>query len=98
MKIVRKYDEFIKENSFTHAPQHDLSSPSVGPQTDTKSKCHSLSGEVELYRLTSHPVVDLSEPGEYYVCDKAALDPKLLDNPHSATELFVITVKTDSSN
>ena len=100
MKIVRKYGDFIKENAFTHAPQHDLTSnPSMGgPQTDTKSKCHDLSGEVELYRLTSHPVVDLSEPGEYYVSDLNAVSPELLDNPHSGEELFVITVKTDSSN
>jgi hypothetical protein len=53
-------------------------------------------GEVTLYRLTSHSVVDLNDPGEFYVNSQQALDPSLLDKP--GTDLFVITVTTDSSN
>ena len=53
-------------------------------------------GEVTLYRLTSHSVVDLSDPGEFYVNSQQALDPSLLDKP--GTDLFVITVTTDGSN
>lgn len=60
-------------------------------------KASELTGEVTLYRLTSHPVVDLASPGEYYVCDKGDVDPNILDNKEGS-ELYLITVKTDSSN
>lgn len=53
-------------------------------------------GVVTLYRLTSHPVVDLSEPGEFYVCDISSVDPNLLDKKGS--EMFLITVRCDASN
>ena len=61
-----------------------------------ESKASKLSGEVTLYRLTSHPVVDLSDPGEFYVSSQSDIDPKLLEKPGS--ELFLITVKTTSDN
>lgn len=61
-----------------------------------ESKASKLSGDIELYRLTSHHVVDLSNPGEYYVCDKKDVDPKLLDK--KSDDMFLITVKTNSSN
>lgn len=67
------------------------------PTTEvTGCKYTSLSGNVTLYRLTSHPVVDLSAPGEYYVCDLESVSPDLLDKP--SNELYLITVKCDSSN
>lgn len=65
-------------------------------QTSMECKCCSLSGEITLYRLTSHPVVDLSTPGEFYVCDESAIDPDLLEK--NSGELFLITVKCDASN
>lgn len=55
-----------------------------------------LTGEVTLYRLTSHPVVDLSEPGEYYVCDKKSISPDLLDKKGS--EMFLLTVTCNADN
>lgn len=60
-------------------------------------KASELTGEVTLYRLTSHPVVDLSSPGEYYVCDKADVDPNILDKKEGS-ELYLLTVKTNSDN
>jgi hypothetical protein len=53
-------------------------------------------GDKILYRLTSHPVIDLVSPGEYYVDTLDAIDPSLLKNPSDS--LFLITVKCDSSN
>jgi hypothetical protein len=53
-------------------------------------------GDKILYRLTSHPVIDLASPGEYYVDTLDAVDPSLLENPSDS--LFLITVKCDSSN
>lgn len=53
-------------------------------------------GEVTLYRLTSHSVVDLNDPGEFYVNSPESVDPKLLDKP--GQDLFLITVTTDASN
>lgn len=53
-------------------------------------------GDVTLYRLTSHSVVDLNDPGEFYVSSQDAVDPKLLDKP--GTDLFLITITTDSTN
>lgn len=64
---------------------------------ETGSKASTLTGEVTLYRLTSHPVVDLSSPGEYYVCDKGDIDPTILDKKEGS-ELYLITVTCDSSN
>lgn len=61
-----------------------------------ESKASKLSGQVTLYRLTSHSVVDLSDPGEFYVASLEDVDPNLLEKKGS--ELFLITVKTDSSN
>ena|ERR1035437_3294015 len=58
--------------------------------------CESMQGEINLYRLTSHPIVNLSEPGEYYVCDEDSVDPNLLDNNEG--DLFLICVKTNSDN
>lgn len=52
--------------------------------------------EVTLYRLTSHPVIDLSEPGEFYVNSKSKLDPSMLKK--KSKDLYLITVKTNSSN
>ena len=61
-----------------------------------ESKASKLSGQVTLYRLTSHSVVDLSDPGEFYVASLEDVDPNVLEKKSS--ELFLITVKTDSSN
>lgn len=69
----------------------------INESVATESKASTLTGEVTLYRLTSHPVVDLSEPGEYYVCDKGDLDPNLLDKKEG-TELYLITVTCDANN
>jgi len=60
-------------------------------------KASQLTGDVTLYRLTSHPVVDLSAPGEYYFSDIENVNPSFLDN-QQASELFLITVKCNSSN
>jgi hypothetical protein len=52
--------------------------------------------KVVLYRLTSHPVLDLSQPGDYYLYVKADIDPSMLDK--KGKEMFIITVSTSSSN
>ena len=70
---------------------------SINESTDVACKASTLTGEVTLYRLTSHPVVDLSQPGEYYVCSIDDVDPNLLEKKDGG-ELYLITVKTDSSN
>lgn len=62
-----------------------------------ESKASKISGEVTLYRLTSHSVVDLSDPGEFYVTSMADVDPGLLKNK-KGDDLFLITVNTNSSN
>lgn len=69
----------------------------INESVATESKASTLTGEVTLYRLTSHPVVDLSQPGEYYVCDKGDIDPNILDKKEGS-ELYLITVTCDSSN
>lgn len=55
-----------------------------------------LEGDITLFRLTSHSVVDLSEPGEFYVCDENDIDPDILDN--KSNDLYLITVTTNSDN
>lgn len=59
-------------------------------------KAEKIDGEITLYRLSSHSVIDLLEPGNYYVTSKSELDPKILKNKNK--DLFVIKVKTNSSN
>ena len=55
------------------------------------------SGElIKLYRLTSHAVVDLNDPGEFYVKSQKDIDPKMLNK--KSKNLFVITVECPSSN
>ena len=60
------------------------------------NKASKLKGKVTLYRLTSHHVVDLSRPGEYYVCDKSDVDADLLNK--KGKDLYLITVTCDESN
>jgi hypothetical protein len=59
-------------------------------------KASNLEGSVTLYRLTSHPVVDLSQPGEYYVTSKSYIDSDMLKSKKG--ELYLLTVKTDAKN
>jgi len=84
MKIINSFKNFkINENM-------DVESPS-------SCKASSLTGEVTLYRLIPHPVANLSSPGEYYFCDIDEVNPDFLEDKES-NELFLITVKCDSSN
>lgn len=53
-------------------------------------------GEITLYRLSSHPVINLNEPGNFYVKSKSKLDPSLLKK--KGGNLYTITVKCDASN
>jgi hypothetical protein len=77
---LKKFNNFLNENL-------------EGPE-DTV--LNTPTGEVTLYRLTSHSVVDLNDPGEFYVNSPESVDPSLLDKP--GQDLFLITVTTDSSN
>jgi hypothetical protein len=77
---LKKFNNFLNEN--LEGPQDTV--------VDTPT------GEVTLYRLTSHSVVDLNDPGEFYVNSPESVDPRLLDKP--GQDLFLITVTTDGSN
>lgn len=97
MKIVKNFNSFINEDIDDNFDNDfNVESDGASDQISMDCKCNSLSGEITLYRLTSHPVVDLSTPGEFYVCDEEAIDPDLLEKNNG--ELFLITVKCDSSN
>lgn len=80
MRIIKKFGSFLIKE---------------GSET-SEYRYKELTGEITLYRLTSHSVVDLSAPGEYYVCDSSAIDPELLDK--QGGEMFLLTVKCDASN
>lgn len=56
----------------------------------------SNSETIKLYRLTSHAILDLNDPGEFYVKSQNDIDPKMLDK--KGKDLFVITVECPSSN
>jgi hypothetical protein len=77
---LKKFNNFLNEN--LEGPQDAV--------VDTPT------GEITLYRLTSHSVVDLNDPGEFYVNSPESVDPSLLDKP--GQDLFLITVTTDGSN
>ena len=61
---LKKFDSFLNEDL------QDLQ----GPQD---SIVDTPTGEVTLYRLTSHSVVDLNDPGEFYVNSPESVDPNL---------------------
>ena len=54
------------------------------------------SDDMTLYRLSAHHVVDLKEPGDFYVKSMEDIDPSLLEKPGDS--LFLITVKCDKDN
>ena len=85
MRLIKNYQKFLlKEN---------VEMPEVmdAPEVETPT-----SGTMTLYRLTSHPVVDLSAPGEFYVSKLVDVDPDLLENP--GNELFLLTVECPADN
>lgn len=53
-------------------------------------------GDKTLYRLLSHPVVDLSKPGRFYVSSKGKLDPSILKK--KGDNLYVATVTCPAAN
>lgn len=55
-------------------------------------------GLLTLYRLTSHSVVDLLEPGNYYVSNIDDISPELLSSENQGSELFLITVSCPKDN
>ena len=88
MKIIKNFNSFkLNEDFFS---KEDI--------TPAPSDLGGTGGEITLYRLTSHPVVDLSTPGEYYVDSLENVSPDYLDNQDPNDELFLITVKCASSN
>jgi len=85
MKVLKTYKKFLLKE--------DVEMPQVmeTPEVETPT-----SGSMTLYRLTSHPVVDLSAPGEFYVSKLEDVNPDLLENP--GTELFLLTVECPADN
>lgn len=82
MGIIKSFNSFkINENA----------------ESPVACKASELIGEVTLYRLTSHAVVDMSEPGEFYFTDREKVNPDFLENK-SSSELYLIIAKCDSSN
>lgn len=51
---------------------------------------------VTLYRLTSNSIVNLNDPGEFYVKNRKDICPEMLEK--STRELYLITVSTLESN
>ena len=86
MRLIKNYQKFLLKEDL-EMPEDTISSPDLDTPT---------SGTMTLYRLTSHPVVDLSAPGEFYVSKLEDVDPDLLENP--GTELFLLTVECPVDN
>lgn len=63
---------------------------------ESESKSSKLNGEITLYRLSSHKIINLLEPGNFYVTTKSKLNTDFLKK--KTKELYLITVKCDSSN
>ena len=88
---IKKFNSFKKINE-------DIDTDSIKSvtKTETQYKVEELTGNVTLFRLTASSVIDLANPGEYYVCDESDLDPSLLDK--SGPKLTLITVNCSSDN
>jgi len=86
MKVLKTYKKFLLKE--------DVEMPEVmeTPEVETPT-----TGSMTLYRLTSHPVVDLSAPGEFYVSKIEDVNPDFLENKEG-DELFLITVTCPSEN
>ena len=82
MKVLKTYEKFLLKEDLEMSEAPVATAPTSGTMT--------------LYRLTSHPVVDLSAPGEFYVSKLEDVNPDLLENP--GTELFLLTVECPGDN
>lgn len=85
MRIVKNFKDFLINEDLEQSMVHDHHDLEI------------QDGIVTLYRLTSHPVVNLTEPGEYYVRTLADVNPEFLDNKEGG-EYWIITVKCPESN
>jgi hypothetical protein len=63
----------------------------------TESKMININKETILYRITSHPVIDLSSPGKYYFSEKSKVDTSVLKNKDKG-DFFIIKVRCDADN
>ena len=95
MKVIKNYQKFMLKEGVELPMTSELPAMEQQPAMDTPV-AHSA-GDMTLYRLTSHPVVDLSAPGEFYVKSMEDLNPDFLENKEG-DQLFVITVTCPSSN
>jgi hypothetical protein len=87
MKLIKNYKKFLLKENVDMVEE---------PSTEIAADIHS-GGDMTLYRLTSHPVVDLSAPGEYYVKSLEDVSPEFLDEKGDG-DYFLITVKCPSDN
>ena len=83
MKVLKNYKKFLLKEDLEMSEAPVATTPTSGTMT--------------LYRLTSHPVVDLSAPGEFYVSKMEDVNPEFLENKEG-NELFLITVNCPSEN
>ena len=88
MKVLKSYQKFLLKE--------DVELATSVPAEHEEMVTTGQGGDMTLYRLTSHPVVDLSAPGEFYVSKLEDVNPDFLENQGS--ELFLITVSCPSSN
>jgi hypothetical protein len=96
MRKLKTYEKFLlKEN--LEMPEEVMNNQ-IEDQIEDYSEIDSeQSGDMTLYRLTSHPVVDLSQPGEFYVSKMEDVNPDLLEN-REGDDLYLITVTCPASN
>jgi len=83
MAIIKNYKEFLIKEDFDYIAPRESELPSEG-------------GQITLYRLTSHSIVDLSAPGEFYVKTMEDVSEDFLDA--KGTEYFLITVNCPGDN
>ena len=93
MKLIKNYKKFLLKEGvgMVEEPSTEIDSVPADNHGSTQG-----GGNITLYRLTSHPVVDLSAPGEYYVKSLEDVSPEFLDN--KGGEYFLITVSCQSDN
>lgn len=88
MRIVKNFKDFLINEDLEQNNE-----PIIHDHHDLEIQ----DGIVTLYRLTSHHVVNLAEPGEYYVRTLDDVNPDFLDNKEG-DEYWIITVKCPESN
>jgi hypothetical protein len=97
MRLIKNYQKFLLKEDIEMIEEPEIATEGLPMDINMEVDDSEQISDMTLYRLTSHPVVDLSAPGEFYFSKLEDVNPDFLENRES-NELFLITVTCPSVN